>query len=118
MVAARAGRLTGKYKAGAAIPNDSRAANDSMNVFIDRLLTPEILSTVENLKPIAESENLSMAQLALAWVLRDKRVSSAIIGATKPEQVVDNAAASDVILREETLSAIDNILQSLSRKKL
>ncbi len=110
------GVLTGKYKAGAAIPKDSRAANDTMNVFIDRLLTPEILSAVENLKPIAESENLSMAQLTLAWVLRDERVSSAIIGATKPEQVVDNAAASGVTLREETLSAVDKILQPLSAK--
>jgi len=110
------GVLTGKYKAGAAIPTDSRAASDSMNVFIDRLLTTEILSAVENLKPIAESENLSMAQLALAWVLRDERVSSAIIGATKPEQVVDNAAASGVVLREETLSTIDKILQPLNAK--
>ena len=105
------GVLTGKYRAGQPIPKDSRAANDLMNVFIDRLLTEPILNAVEKLKPIAAGENLSIAQLALAWVLRDERVSSAIIGATKPEQVTDNAAASGVTLSPETLTAIDEILQ-------
>lgn len=105
------GVLTGKYRAGQPIPKDSRAANDLMNVFIDRLLTEPILNAVEKLKPIAAGENLSMAQLALAWVLRDERVSSAIIGATKPEQVTDNAAASGVTLSPETLMAVDEILQ-------
>ncbi len=104
------GVLTGKYKLGQPIPQDSRAANDKMNVFIDRLMTDEILAAVEKLRPIAQAENLSMAQLALAWVLRDERVSSAIIGATKPEQVADNAAASGVRLSTETLAAIDRIL--------
>ncbi len=108
------GVLTGKYKIGQPIPQDSRAANDKMNVFIDRLMTDEILTAVEKLKPIAASENLSTAQLALAWVLRDERVSSAIIGATKPEQVADNAAASGVKLSAETLAAIDKILGSIS----
>ncbi len=82
-----------------------------MNVFIDRLLTEPILNAVEKLRPIAAGENLSMAQLALAWVLRDERVSSAIIGATRPEQVADNAAASDVHLSQETLTAIDKIIK-------
>ena len=84
-----------------------------MNVFINNLLSDEILSAVEKLKPIAESENLTMAQLALAWVLRDERVSSAIIGATKPQQVADNAAASGVKLSPETLTAIDEILDAI-----
>ncbi len=105
------GVLTGKYKAGQPIPQDSRAANDLMNVFIDRLLTEPILSAVEKLRPIAAGENLSMAQLALAWVFRDERVSSAIIGATRPEQVADNAAASGVHLSPETLKAIDEIIK-------
>ncbi|MGI8468675.1 MAG: aldo/keto reductase family protein [Pyrinomonadaceae bacterium] len=104
------GVLTGKYKAGQPVPRDSRAASDVMNVFIGDLLNDEILTTVEKLKPIAAGENLSMAQLALAWVLRDERVSSAIIGATKPEQVADNAAASGVKLSRETLAAIDKII--------
>ncbi len=81
-----------------------------MNVFINRLRTDEILPAVEKLKPIAEAENLSMAQLALAWVLRDERITSAIIGATKPEQVADNAAASGVELSPDTLAAIDEII--------
>jgi aryl-alcohol dehydrogenase-like predicted oxidoreductase len=105
------GVLTGKYKAGQPIPKDSRAANDLMNVFIDRLLTEPILSAVEKLRPIAAEANLSMAQLALAWVLRDERVSSAIIGATRPEQVSNNAAASGIQLSPETLSAIDEIIK-------
>jgi aryl-alcohol dehydrogenase-like predicted oxidoreductase len=107
------GVLTGKYKAGQPTPQDSRAANDTMNVFIDRLMTDEILTAVEKLRPLAANENLSMAQLALAWVLRDERVSSAIIGATKPEQVADNAAASGVQLSGETLAAIDKILTEI-----
>ena len=108
------GVLTGKYKAGQPIPKDSRAASDLMNVFIGRLLDDKILAAVEKLKPLAASENLSMAQLALAWVLRDERVSSAIIGATKPEQVADNAAASGVELSTETLTAIDELLAGVS----
>jgi aryl-alcohol dehydrogenase-like predicted oxidoreductase len=111
------GVLTGKYRAGQPIPTDSRAADDSMNTFIDRLLTEPILNAVERLKPIAAAENLSMAQLALAWVLRDERVSSAIIGATKPEQVADNAAASGVTLSTETLRVIDEILQPVLSAK-
>ena len=110
------GVLTGKYKAGQDVPKDSRAANDKMNVFIDRLLDDKILSAVEKLKPIAENENLSMAQLALAWVLRDERVSSAIIGASKPEQVEDNAKASGVKLSAETLMKIDEILAGIPKE--
>jgi len=105
------GVLTGKYKPGAPVPEDSRAASDEMNVFIGRLLKDEILTAVEKLKPIAAGENLSMAQLALAWVLRDERVSSAIIGASRPEQIADNAAASGVELSTETLAAIDEIFK-------
>jgi aryl-alcohol dehydrogenase-like predicted oxidoreductase len=107
------GVLTGKYRAGQPIPKDSRAASETMGVFIERLLKTEILMAVERLKPIAAAENLSMAQLALAWVLRDERVSSAIIGATKPEQIADNASASGVRLSPDTLSAIDEILDSV-----
>lgn len=116
----RQGVLTGKYKASQPIPKDSRAASDKMNffndvnAFVDRLMPDEILTAVEKLKPIAESENLSMAQLALAWILRDARVSSAIIGATKPEQVADNAAASGVRLSDETLTAVDEVLAGVA----
>lgn len=107
------GVLTGKYRAGQIVPPDSRAASDKMNIFINQLLTDEILTAVEKLKPIAADENLSLAQLALAWVLRDERVTSAIIGATKPEQIADNATASGVKLSVETLAAINVILDEI-----
>ncbi|HEY9762937.1 MAG TPA: aldo/keto reductase family protein [Trichocoleus sp.] len=106
------GVLTGKYKLGEAPPQDSRAANDKMNGFMENLRSDRILSAVQNLKPIAEQLNISTAQLALAWVLRDERVSSAIVGASRPEQVVDNAAASGVNLSDEVLQEIDTVLAS------
>ncbi len=82
-----------------------------MNVFFDNdLRSDRILSAVQQLKPIAADLGLSMAQLALAWVLRDSRVSSAIIGASRPEQVVDNAAASGVELTDEVLKGIERVL--------
>ncbi|MEP0916119.1 aldo/keto reductase family protein [Leptolyngbya sp. DQ-M1] len=105
------GVLTGKYKPGEAIPQDSRAANDKMNGFMTDLLNDRVLGAVQNLKPIAQQLNISMAQLALAWVLRDQRVTSAIIGASRPEQVVDNAAAVDVNLADDVLKEIDRILE-------
>jgi aryl-alcohol dehydrogenase-like predicted oxidoreductase len=108
------GVLTGKYKPGQPVPKDSRAASDTMSVFINSWMRDEILSAVERLRPLAANENLSMAQLALAWVLRDARVSSAIIGATKPEQVADNAAASGIRLSEETLTAINEVLAGVT----
>lgn len=104
------GVLTGKYQPGQPPPNDSRAANDKMNAFINDLRSDQVLSAVQELKPIAAEVNLSMAQLALAWVLRDSRVSSAIIGASRPQQVVDNAAASGVTLPEQVLQQIDQVL--------
>ena len=105
------GVLTGKYKPGVAPPSDSRAANEQMNGFMgDNLYSDRILTAVQNLKPIAERLNLSMAQLALAWVLRDARVSSTIIGASRPEQVADNAAASGVRLSDDVLREIDDVL--------
>jgi aryl-alcohol dehydrogenase-like predicted oxidoreductase len=103
------GVLTGKYQPGQAPPQDSRAANDKMNSFMGNVYSDRVLSAVQNLKPIAQKLNTSMAQLALAWVLRDKRVTSAIIGASRPEQVEDNAVASEVSLSEDILKEIDNI---------
>ena len=105
------GVLTGKYKPGEAPPQNSRAANEQMNVFMsDFLRSDRVLGAVQNLKPIAQRLNLSMAQLALAWVLRDSRVSSTIIGASRPEQVADNAAASGVSLSDDVLLKIDEVL--------
>ncbi len=104
------GVLTGKYKPGVVPPQDSRAANSQMNGFMGDITTERVLSAVQNLKPIAQGLNISMAQLALAWVLRDSRVSSAIIGASRPQQVADNAAASGVKLSDDVLRKIDEVL--------
>ena len=104
------GVLTGKYRPGEPPPADTRAASESMNGFIDRLMDDRVLEAVQRLKPVAERAGLSMAQLALAWVLRQPNVASAIVGASRPEQVHTNASASGITLDEQTLAAIDEAL--------
>ncbi|MBV8065336.1 MAG: aldo/keto reductase family protein [Actinobacteria bacterium] len=105
------GVLTGKYKPGAPPPSDSRAAQSSMNYFFgDSLRSDHLLSRVEQLGDVAGDLGISMAQLALAWVLREPNVASAIIGASRPEQVEDNAGASGIELDAATLARIDGIL--------
>ncbi|HET8978065.1 MAG TPA: aldo/keto reductase family protein [Solirubrobacteraceae bacterium] len=104
------GVLTGKYRPGEEPPADSRAASPEMSSFIGRFLNDETLEAVQRLRPIAEEAGLSMAQLALAWVLRQDNVASAIVGASRPEQVHDNAAAAGVRLSDDTLAAIDDAL--------
>jgi aryl-alcohol dehydrogenase-like predicted oxidoreductase len=107
------GVLTGKYLPGQEPPSDSRAASESMSGFIDRLMSPPVLEAVQRLKPIAEEAGLTMVQLALAWVLRQPNVASAIVGASRPEQVHANASASGVELSDDTLSAIDEALDGV-----
>lgn len=104
------GVLTGKYRPGEQPPPGSRAASDSMSGFIDRLMATPVLEAVERLRPVAEQAGLTMAQLALAWVLRQDNVASAIVGASRPEQVHANASASGIVLDESTLAAIDTAL--------
>ncbi len=104
------GVLTGKYLPGEPPPSDSRAASDSMSAFIDTLIAPPVLEAVQRLRPIAEGAGLTMAQLALAWVLRQANVASAIVGASRPEQVHANASASGIVLGDDTLAAIDAAL--------
>jgi aryl-alcohol dehydrogenase-like predicted oxidoreductase len=104
------GVLTGKYTPGEPPPSDSRAASESMGGFIDRLVAPPVLEAVERLRPVAEAAGLTMVQLALAWVLRLDNLASAIIGASRPEQVRDNASASAIKLSPDTLAAIDEAL--------
>lgn len=104
------GVLTGKYKKGAKPPEGSRAASDSK--FIQSLLTDENLDKVEKLKGIADELGLSLAQLALAWILRQQNVASALVGASRPEQIEENAKASGVKLDDEVLAKIDAILKS------
>ncbi|MFL6221850.1 MAG: aldo/keto reductase family protein [Actinomycetes bacterium] len=107
------GVLTGKYRPGQAPPSDSRAANSDMNVAMDRLLNDAVLEAVDRLRPIADQAGLSMAELALAWVLRRPELASAIIGATRPEQVHANARASGMQLTPDTLAAIEEALGDL-----
>jgi aryl-alcohol dehydrogenase-like predicted oxidoreductase len=104
------GVLTGKYRPGEPPPADSRAASESMGGFIDQLVQPRVLEAVQRLEPIAEAAGLTMAQMALAWVLRLENLASAIVGATRPEQVHANASASGIELSDETLAAIDEAL--------
>jgi aryl-alcohol dehydrogenase-like predicted oxidoreductase len=88
------GVLTGKYKPGEAPAEGTRATSDEMGGFIKGLMTPAILEAVQQLRPVADEAGLTLSQFALAWVLREPNVASAIIGASRPEQVHENAAAS------------------------
>jgi aryl-alcohol dehydrogenase-like predicted oxidoreductase len=102
------GVLTGKYRPGEPPPEGSRATSERMSYFFD--YDDRVLERVQQLRPIAEELGISMAQLALAWVLRVPYVASAIIGASRPEQVEENAAASGIELDSETLERIDEVL--------
>jgi 1-deoxyxylulose-5-phosphate synthase len=106
------GVLTGKYRPGEAPPADSRAMSDDMNWAMGRFLTEEVIGAVDRLRPVAEGLGITMSQMALAWVLREPNVASAIVGASRPEQVDDNAGASGIELDEATLAAIDEALGS------
>jgi aryl-alcohol dehydrogenase-like predicted oxidoreductase len=108
------GVLTGKYAPGQAPPADSRAASDSMGNFIAALMAEPILEAAARLVPIAEGAGLSPATMALAWVLRRGELASAIVGASRPEQVHENAAASGVELSPDVLDAIDAALAEVA----
>ena len=102
------GVLTGKYQPGRAAPEGSRGA--SLGQFVERWMTDEVLTRVAELEQVAKEADLTRAQLAVAWVLRNPNVSSAIVGATRPEQVTENAAAAGVTLDDELVARIDRIL--------
>lgn len=104
------GVLTGKYAPGEEPPEDSRAASDEMSVAIDRFMNDAVLEAVQRLRPIADEAGLTMVQMALAWVLRRDELASAIIGASRPEQVHANVEASGIELSDDTLAAIDEAL--------
>jgi aryl-alcohol dehydrogenase-like predicted oxidoreductase len=108
------GVLTGKYKPGEPPPEDSRATSDQMNWAMDRYRSDELLEAVQRLVPIAEQAGLHMAQMALAWVLREENVASAITGASRPDQVYSNVEASGVELSHDTLDAIDEALAGVA----
>ncbi len=105
------GVLTGKYLPGQPVPAGSRATDEKGGKrTISRFLDDTILARVQKLRPIASDVGLTMAQLAVAWVLSNDNVACAIVGASRPEQVADNAAAAGVKLSAETLAAIDDAL--------
>ncbi|MEA2273834.1 MAG: hypothetical protein QOI98_2542 [Solirubrobacteraceae bacterium] len=108
------GLLTGKYRPGQAPPADSRAAHSEMGQPMRLWMTDANLEAVDRLRPVAEKAALSMAELALAWVLRRPELASAIVGASRPEQVHANAKASGIELSPETLAAIDEALGDAS----
>jgi aryl-alcohol dehydrogenase-like predicted oxidoreductase len=105
------GVLTGKYLPGGDLPPDSRAANDAVNGFLNEAwLRPTVLEAVQALRPLAAQANLTLAQFALAWVLRQPNVASAITGASRPEQVDENAAASGHAVATELFASAERIL--------
>jgi aryl-alcohol dehydrogenase-like predicted oxidoreductase len=104
------GVLTGKYRPGEQPGSDTRAGHATAGGSIKGFLTDEILGRVQRLRPIAEELGLSMAQLAIAWVLQNDNVAAAIIGASRPEQVQDNVQAAGVTLDDEVLERIDEVL--------
>ncbi|MGA0113555.1 MAG: aldo/keto reductase, partial [Candidatus Nanopelagicaceae bacterium] len=111
------GALTGKYLPGKKPPTGSRATDKKGGAnMISRWMKDDVLTAVQNLKPIADQEGLTLAQLAVAWVLQNQNVSSAIIGASKPSQIKENVKASGVKLSADTLKSIDKVLGNLPEK--
>jgi len=105
------GVLSGKYLPGQPLPDGSRATDEKSGAnFIKSFLRDEVLEAVQRLKPIAEQAGLSMPQLAIAWVLQNKNVASALVGASRPEQLAETVKASGVVLDADTLAAIDTAL--------
>jgi aryl-alcohol dehydrogenase-like predicted oxidoreductase len=105
------GILTGKYRPGEQPPEGSRATDERGGAdMIKRWLSDDVLKRVQQLQPLAKEAGLSMAQLAVAWVLQNDNVASAIVGASRPEQVTDNAAAAGLKLDDDLLSKIDEVV--------
>jgi aryl-alcohol dehydrogenase-like predicted oxidoreductase len=104
------GILTGKYKPGEPPPSGSRATDPKQNQFMDAADDHVLLERVQQLKTVADDVGISLAELALAWVLREPNVACAIVGASRPQQVEENAAASGIALDDGALARIDDIL--------
>jgi len=111
------GVLSGKYRPGQAPPEGSRATDSKGGAgMIERWMSDEVLGGVQGLTPIAQGTGLSMAQLAVAWVLQNPNVASAIIGASRPEQVAENVKASGVVLDADVMNAIDDAVGHLAER--
>lgn len=108
------GVLTGKYKPGEQPPADSRAASDAMGGFMERLMTDDVLGKVQQVTLLADQAGVSPAQLALAWTLRRPELASAIIGASRPEQVHDNAAAANADIPDDVFQAMEEALATVA----
>ncbi len=105
------GVLTGKYLPGQPVPQGSRATDEKGGAdFISRFLTDDVLTRVQALKPVADEAGLTMAQLAVAWVLQNDNVAAALVGASRPEQVAENVKAAGVKLEPELMAKIDDVL--------
>lgn len=107
------GVLTGKYLPGQPAPAGSRATDAGGARMIERWMRDDVLNAVQNLKPIAAELGISMGQLAIAWVLKNPNVASAIVGATRPDQIVDNIKAVDVVLDDAVMEQIDDVVASI-----
>ncbi|WP_338785929.1 aldo/keto reductase family protein [Metabacillus sp. FJAT-53654] len=107
------GILTGKYKPRTQIPQESRAANDNVNGVINSYLKENVLECVQDLEGIAQELDISLAQLSLAWVLRKQGISSALIGASRPEQIEENVKAVQVNLQADVLEKIEKTLKKV-----
>jgi aryl-alcohol dehydrogenase-like predicted oxidoreductase len=111
------GVLTGKYEPGAQLPEGSRARDEKGGAdMVKRFLRDDVLEAVQRLKPVADDAGLSLAQLAVAWVLQNQNVASAIIGASRPEQVAENVKAAGIRLDDDALKAIDTALGNIPEK--
>ena len=106
------GVLSGKYLPGQPLPEGSRAADPELASIIEKYMSEAVLTKVQLLKPLADELSITLAQLAIAWVLNNKNVSAAIVGASKPEQIASNVAASGIKIPKEMLTKIDVILGS------
>jgi 1-deoxyxylulose-5-phosphate synthase len=111
------GVLTGKYAPGTPPPAESRAGSDSMSDPIGSWMRPNILEAVEKLKPLAKEAGVSLAQFSLAWILREPNVASAIVGASRPEQLDDNAAASGLTIDPALFAKAEAIVAGVSRAR-
>jgi aryl-alcohol dehydrogenase-like predicted oxidoreductase len=108
------GVLTGKYLPGQPVPENSRAANEKVNSFIQKLLTDEVLTKVQELEPIADDLGITMAQFSLAWVLQNKNVAAAIVGATTPAQITSNLGAVGVEIPADVMTKVSEIFASIA----
>jgi aryl-alcohol dehydrogenase-like predicted oxidoreductase len=109
------GVLSGKYAPGAKPPADSRAASDSMGGMMQTWLRDDILTAVQGLKPLAREAGCTLPQFALAWVLREPNVASAIVGASRPDQLDDNAAAADLSVDPALFARAEQIVAGVRR---